>query len=214
MSHLPIVMVLLGLLLQWGFPTAVAQQPAAPQTVPPAGVGEPSPPAVPASGWEVRFGLGFPSVTVESDSLNRRLEGGKVAESGVVMNLDLLLESIRIGYVRQLYRKTLSEDVRFEGASAETLSFDSDQVWIFHGLRALDALYLGYGLGWQRRTVRVRSGGMILVEKSESGFMGGLVAEWAFSLPFSLNLRIFSDLNGGFIEQRGAALQFNYQAEF
>ena len=40
---------------------------------------------------------------------------------------------------------------------------DSDQFWGFHGWRPHHSLYLGYGLGWQRRQIRLQRGGTVAI---------------------------------------------------
>lgn len=168
--------------------------------------------ADPARG--IRFGLGFPFLEVTSDSLNQDVAGGKFGDTGLMLNLEVLLGSFQVGYVRQIYRKSLDADVTFNASGVDTLAFDADQVWGFHVFRAGGSLTLGYGLGLQRRAVRLLLNDVAIFEKAESGALAGLMAEWAFAPPFSLNLRLFQDLSGDILRQRGVSLQLNYGAGF
>lgn len=162
----------------------------------------------------IRFGLGFPLVEVTSDSLNQDISGGKVTDTGLMLNLDIMLGAFQLGYVHQVYRKSLGADVTYDGSQADTLAFDADQVWGFHVFRVGGSLTLAYGLGLQRRAVRVLLNEVTIFEEAETGLLAGLTADWTFAPPFSLNLRLFQDLSGDTLRQRGVSLQFNYSAGF
>jgi hypothetical protein len=162
----------------------------------------------------VQFGLGFPYLEVESRYLDEPIQGGAPASRGVYITVQAALESFRLGYVRHLFRAPLPEGATFAGAAASELAFDSDQLWAFHGVRPLSSLYLGYGLGWQYRQVRVRRDGLTLLRRSEQGWLSGLMADWAVGLPFSLQLRLFQHLEGDLIRERGATLQLSYLAGY
>ena len=162
----------------------------------------------------VQFGLGLPYLEVKSEPLGVELRGGKTASTGVIINLDAVLDDFRIGYARQLYRRELPAGTQVAGKDADLLSFDGDQIWGFHGVRVRRDLYLGYGLAWQHRRIRVLQGERTLLERTESSFAAGLMADYALALPFSLQVRAFADIGSGFIEQRGAALLLTFMAGF
>lgn len=162
----------------------------------------------------IRFGLGFPLVEVTSDSLNQEVKGGKFSDTGLMLNLEVMLGAFQVGYVHQVYRKSLDADVTYNGSQADTLAFDADQVWGFHVFRVGGSLTFAYGLGLQRRAVRVLLNDVTIFQEAESGVLAGLRAGWAFAPPFSLNLRLFQELSGDTLRQRGVSLQFNYYAGF
>lgn len=151
---------------------------------------------------------------VRSDRLNRPVEGGALSDTGVMLNVDLLQGGFRFGYARHLYRRTLPGGTLFEGQPVDTLAFDADQLWVFHGWNAAESVYLGYGLGAQRRRTRVLEQGATVAEDTESGFLLGLGLEWVMAGPFLLNLRLFGDLGDGFITQQGASLQLTFHSDF
>ncbi|MEE8436347.1 MAG: hypothetical protein V3S64_16290, partial [bacterium] len=165
-------------------------------------------------GRGIRFGLGFPMLEVSSDSLNQDIAGGKFSDTGLMLNLEVMLGAFQLGYVRQLYRKSLDADVTYNGSQADTLAFDADQVWGFHVFRAGGSLTFAYGLGLQRRAVRVLLNDVTIFEEAETGLLAGLTADWTFAPPFSLQLRLFQDLSGDTLRQRGVSLQLNYGRGF
>jgi hypothetical protein len=165
-------------------------------------------------GWGLHFGLGLPVLEVRSDGLDVRLEGGKPASQGALAHVEAVWGAWRAGYARQWYRRDLPAGTVFEGAAAERLAFDSDQVWGFHGVRPAYGLYLGYGLGWQRRRVRVLGAAQPAQDRLGSSFMAGLMVDWAVGLPFVLQLRLFQDLSADVVEVRGASLQLSYIVPF
>lgn len=162
----------------------------------------------------LHFGVGLPVMDVRSEQLGERLQGGAPVDRGVLMHVDAVSDPWRFGYVRQLFRANLPEGTTFAGASVDALAIDSDQLWAFHGWRVHHSVYLGYGLGWQRRRVRVLSEGYPVRTLSESTFMAGLLADWVFRAPFALELRAFGDLSEGFVETRGTSLQLSYTVGF
>ena len=160
------------------------------------------------------FGLGLPYADVRSERLNVRLKGGKLSQTGVLVHVEGVSDPFRFGYVRQLYRADLPAGTTLEGIALDGLSFDSDQLWVFHGFRPHHSLYAGYGLGWQRRLIRLLDRGVVLDARTESGGLGGVLVDWALGLPFSLQLRAFGDLKPGFIQARAASLQLSFIAAF
>ena len=143
-----------------------------------------------------------------------RVKGGKLSQTGVLVHVEGVSDPFRFGYARQLYRADLPAGTTFEGTALDGLSFDSDQLWVFHGLRPHHSLYAGYGLGWQRRLIRLLQGGIVQDSRKESGGLGGVLVDWALGLPFSLQVRAFGDLKPGFIQARTASLQLSFIAAF
>lgn len=162
----------------------------------------------------IHFGLGLPVMDVRSETLDVRVKGGAPAERGVLLHVEAVLHAFRVGYARQLFRADLPPETVLEGTAVDGLAIDSHQLWAFHGWRVHHSVYLGYGLGWQRRRIRVLSGETAARARSGSAFMAGLVADWAFRLPFALQLRAFEDLSDGFVVARGASLQLAYTVGF
>ncbi|HKI97363.1 MAG TPA: hypothetical protein VKB51_02700 [bacterium] len=204
-------------------PAVPAAAPVAPAPVPlPADLGPevpvptPTPllPGQPDPRRGLQFGLGLPVVDLHSEKLGVHLRGGKPSQTGVMLQVDAVRDPFRLGYVRQLYRTDLPAGTTLDGQAVDALSVDSDQLWAFHGFRLWHSLYLAYGLGWQRRQIRLLEAGVAVRGLSESGFVGGLQADWAVALPFSLQLRLFGDLRPGLVELRVATLQLAFIAAF
>jgi hypothetical protein len=166
----------------------------------------------PGSG--LQFGLGLPVVDLRSEALGVHLQGGKPSQTGVLLQVEALWDPFRAGYARQLYRTELPAGTTLDGMAVDALSFDSDQFWAFHGFRPYHSLYLGYGLGLQRRQVRVLAAGLPVRTLNEATLQGGLLADWAVGPPFSLELRLFGDVRGRFLRERAAALQLAFTAAF
>ncbi len=96
----------------------------------------------------------------------------------------------------------------------ERLALDADQLWAFHGFRVHHTVYLGYGLGWAHRQLRLSDGGATRRTVSESGFLAGLMVDWTVGLPYGLQLRYFQDLESGLVRARAATLQLTFLVEF
>jgi hypothetical protein len=204
-------------------PVPAAQAPGAPEgeplrmdlgperpipTPPPLRPGRPDPTA------GVQFGLGFPVMDVQAEALGVQLRGGKLSETGVLMHVEVLWEPFRLGYARQLYRTDLPAGTTLDGNPVDALRFDADQLWGFHGWRPHHRLYLGYGLGLQRRVVRVQLGTTDVLADSETILLAGLLAEWAVGPPYVLQVRVFRDLQEGFLLAQGLSLQLGFTAAF
>lgn len=162
----------------------------------------------------LQFGLGLPYTVVTSDALDVRLEGGTLTSTGAIVNLDAAVGPFRIGYVRQLYRRPLPEGTQYRGSPVDFLSFDSDELWAFHGFRPVYPLYLAYGLGWRHRLVRLLVDNAVQTTERESQFAAGLMVDYAVALPFTLQLRYTQDLSGTLVRQQSLALHLTYVAPF
>lgn len=162
----------------------------------------------------LHFGLGFPYMDIRSDALDVRVKGGKPFSSGVLLHVEGVWGAWRAGYARQLVRFALPPGTALDGTTVSTLAIDANQVWGFHGFRPHHSLYLGYGLGWQHRLLRLRDQGTLVDTRPDSSFLAGLMADWDVALPFALQLRLFEDLGEGLVQARGASLQLAFTVEF
>jgi hypothetical protein len=214
-------------------PAGAAESPAPPPAAPPAG-GVPAEEGLPAElGPErpvptpeplqpgradprhgLQIGLGLPVVDLRSEALALHLRGGKPSQTGVLMQVDWVSDPYRAGYARQLYRTGLPEGTALDGTAVDALSFDADQLWGFLGFRPAHSLYLGAGLGWQRRVIRLLAGAAQVSLVREQNPLAGLLADWSVGLPFSLQLRVCEDLRPGLLRVQTASLQLALTAAF
>lgn len=162
----------------------------------------------------LQIGLGLPAVEVRAPALDVRLNAGAPSQTGAMLQVAWVGEYFRFGYARQLYRNALPNGTTLDGQAVDALAFDSDQFWSFVGWRPFSPLYLGLGAGWQRRLIRVLSGGTVQQYLDESRFLQGLMLDWALGPPFSLQLRLFRDWRPGFLQVRAASLQLAITAPF
>lgn len=167
---------------------------------------------LPIPGLEMSVGLTV--VDLRANGLGVHLKGGTPSQTGALFQVDWVGRYLRLGYARQLYRNALPVGTTLDGQTADAISYDSDQFWSFAGLRPFERLYLGVGLGWERRFVRVLQGSTALRNAAESRFMDGLLADLTLSPPFSLQLRVFQDLRPGFVKVRVGTLQLAFTAAY
>ncbi len=175
--------------------------------------------------WGFQFGWGLHHLTVEAPGLNEEFQPRSFTKDGTSLTLDFVLGGFRLGYIRQYFRREPARGILFEGAWVTLVGFESDQFWAYHGFRPWRLLYLGYGLGWQRREISVKretvlaSGATVsapTIGITESVAMGGLMLDWAFALPFSLQVRTVREEGGAgrFLRVSGETLILAYVAPF
>lgn len=158
----------------------------------------------------IQFGAGTHGITVKSEPLQTELQKEGTFSDGGGIHIDWLLDSLRLSYVRQLYRPEIPAGLSYENQTLSRLAFDSDQLWAFHGFRPWYPLYLGYGLGYQRREITLTTTGSEIIQFSESLAMAGLMMDYAFAPPASLQIRFVWEDDGGFVQATGYYLFLSY----
>lgn len=158
----------------------------------------------------IQFGAGTHGITVKSEPLQTVLQRDSSFSDGAGLHVDWLLDSVRLSYVRQIYRPEIPDGLSYENQTLSRLSFDSDQLWAFHGFRPWYPLYLGYGFGFQRREITLTTTAGEKIEFSESLAMAGLVMDFAFAPPASIQIRFVWEDDGGFLQATGYYLFLSY----
>lgn len=198
-----------------------AGKPARGQESPPVLPPEPAAPLVPSAPLRGEYVFTYPGLhillgdhflAVRGEGLNRSSKPGGGFSDGASVGLDWVGEYFRVGYLRQAYRDQLSRGTRYRGVPVSLLAIDADQVWGYAGLRPWRSLYLGAGLGAQRRRIRFtpRDPADSPVVKDESLLSLGFILEYALLPPFLVQLRYTSDLPGGAVEVTGTTLVLAY----
>lgn len=160
----------------------------------------------------IQFGIGTHNLTVTSEPLQTELPRKGSFSDGATLHVDWLLDSFRLSYLRQQYRPELDagQMPAYEGKTLERIAFDSDQVWAYHGWRPWYPLYLGYGLGFLRREVSLTADDNTKKEFSESLAMAGLLLDYAFTAPVSIQIRMVWEDDGGFFQVSGNIIFLSY----
>lgn len=159
----------------------------------------------------LRFGLGIQQMQVASSALDIELDGKPPFADGVLISMDAILGNFRLGYARRIYRRDLPPDTTLDGQAVDFLAFESDQLWVFHGISPLRTLYLGYGAGvMSRRYTLLPADGSDAVQDTEALAVGGLMADYAFAPPFTLQLRLTADGGGRLARVWAATLTLAY----
>jgi len=159
----------------------------------------------------LRFGLGIQQMHVQSPALDTALDGKPPFADGVLLSLDAILGDFRVGYARRIYRRDLPENTTLDGQAVDFLAFESDQLWVFHGFSPLRTLYLGYGAGvMSRRYTFLPADDGAPVQDTEALAVGGLMADYAFAPPFTLQLRLTADGGGKLVRVWAATLTLAY----
>ena len=164
--------------------------------------------------WGIQFGAGFHNVTVKSGPLDTQFDEVSPFSDGGSLHVDWLLGAFRVGYLRQVYRPELTQPTTFEGQILSRVAFESDQLWGFHGVRPWRPLYLGYGLGIQRREITLTLADTSQRSFSETLAMAGLVLDFDFAPPLSLQIRAVREEGGGFFQLTGQTIFLSYVAPY
>jgi hypothetical protein len=93
------------------------------------------------------------------------------------------------------------------------LALESDALWAHAGLRPAKPLYLGLGLGAERRRYRFTLRGQgpnDTKDLEETALAGGALLEYDFRLPYALQVRYAQDLTGPRIELSGWTVLIAY----
>jgi hypothetical protein len=164
--------------------------------------------------WGFQFAWGLHNLDLEVPEVGTTFEPRSLTKDGVSLTLELVLGAFRLGYLRQVFRREPSEAIIFRGDTVTLLGYESDQFWAFHGFRPWAALYLGYGLGWQRREISVQRTSEAQVAFSEDLAMAGVILDWAFTPPFSLQVRSVREEGGKFFRVSGETILLAYIVPF
>jgi len=160
----------------------------------------------------VQITAGIQRVAVQSDELGIKVQDPNFLSSGGTFGVDFVWPSFRVGYSHMAYRQTLPDSAQYKNVALSLLGVDADQLWVFHGLRLGKTVFLGYGVGWQQRLISVypKDTTLSATEFTESGLIGGLMAEMALYPPFFFSLRLFQDQKKGLLETRGANMFLSF----
>ncbi len=195
-------------------PAPILAEPRAGRTVSPAPAGLPEV-IFPFPG--IQLLLGFHQFSVHSDELDQTLGPGGIFSTGATFGLDWVGEYVRFGYLRQVYRKDLPFSTRHRGRDASFLGYEADQLWGHAGIRPVRDLFLGLGLGVQRRRIEISvrdSGTGAEFEIEETVVSADAIAEYTLALPFLIQLRYVRDFPGAFVEVEGTTVFLAYIVPF
>ncbi|MBI4081264.1 MAG: hypothetical protein HY423_01505 [Candidatus Lambdaproteobacteria bacterium] len=169
-----------------------------------------------------QIALGSPFLTLRSEETGAELGSGPLFARGAELNAMAVWSAARLGYARSVYRGKLTSAAQYKGDAFNFVGIESDQLWLFHGLRAGRAWFFGYGLGVQQRLVQLRqcSGrdatttcSDVAAVKETLG-IGALMIEWSFATPFSLQLRETWDESGHLLSLSGHTVLLAYIVPF
>jgi len=163
----------------------------------------------------IQIALGAPFLTVQSDRLTDDLGAGTLFSRGAQVGVARVWRHFRLVYERLVYRVELPEEIAYSDAKGNFLAIEADQLWLFHGGRPTESLYLGYGLGVQRRQLRLldcppTGACATSADTSETVGMAGLLAEWSFRRPFSLQLGLVREAEGKLVTLSGYVVRLAY----
>ncbi len=172
----------------------------------------------------IQIGIGPQYVTVLSDEMQLKNPPQPSFADGGTLSLDVVLGTWRLGYSKQFLRRPLITPVSYRGFSANFIGVDTDQFWAFYGWRPSISLYLGAGLGGEYRLIRLGSNFVNPTTQTVSTVdtrtvvevqaVGAVLADWAFSPPFSLQVRYEQEEGGHLLEVDGLTFEIAYLVSF
>lgn len=163
--------------------------------------------------------LGFHQFSVHSDELDQTLGPGGIFSTGATFGLDWVGEYFRFGYLRQVYRKDLpfTTKSKYRGTEVSFLGYEADQLWGHAGIRPVRDLFLGVGLGLQRRRIEISVRNSATGEEfeiEETVVSADAIVEYTLALPFLIQLRYVRDFPGPFLEVEGTTVFLAYIVPF
>ena len=165
--------------------------------------------------WGFRFGIGVQYISINSSRLQLSLPEGSPFSDGALIVLEAVLRTTRLAFARQVYRHLLPPGTALDGAALNFMSFESDQFWIFQGLNPVPNLYLGAGLGWESRRYNfLLEGGGTPMRRDEAVLKAGLLVDYTFAIPFSLQVRSTMEEPGRLVQVTGTTLSLAYHIPF
>ncbi len=167
---------------------------------------------LPDSGVEVSAGP--ISVSVESHVLQFKQGPQDFFTDGAILSADVVLDNWRLAYSKLLLRRSLESGTTYQGTPVDFLGVDVDQFWAFYGWRPGHALYLGAGVAYEYRLVRLSAAGANVVTLTENLGAGALIADWAVSPPVMLQFRVLQEEGGHIVTISGTTYQLGYIVPF
>lgn len=206
-----------------------AQDYAPPEPGPPSAVPEPPAPKPPSGGFPVEIGgdrprgasqgssanavlnsgveigVGALFVSLNSRVLNVQQGPGSILSDGLLITATYLAGNWRLEYAKLLLRRDLPKGTVYGNDAVNNLAVDADQFLAIYGWRPVYPLYLGGGLGYEHRVVRI---GSTVAALTDNPLLAAAVAEWAVSPPVTLQLRAFQEEQVDLLTIGGLVLQF------
>ena len=167
---------------------------------------------LPGSGMEI--GVGSTFLSIESETLHLKQGPKGFLGDGAILSVDLVLETVRLGYVKMFVRRGLEAGTTYHGTAVDFLGVDADQLWAFYGWRPVSTVYLGAGVGFEYRLVRLSGAGVNITTLTETLGLGALIVDWAVSSPRTVQFRIVQEETGHLVTMSGTALQLGYIVPF
>jgi hypothetical protein len=167
---------------------------------------------LPDSGVEV--GAGALSVSVESHLLQFKQGPQDLLSDGAILSADVVLDDWRLSYSKVLLRRHLESGAFYQGNAVDFIGVDEDQFWAFYGWRPHHSLYLGAGVGYEYRLVRLSVDGAPVATLTENLGAGAVVASWAIAPPITLQFRAFQEEGGRIITVSGTTFELGYIVPF
>lgn len=158
------------------------------------------------------YAVNFKDVTYTSSGLHVKRQ--TPFSNGASLSLNWLMDSFQLGFTRQVFRHSPPAATFYSGAELSLVSFTSDEIWAYHGFRPWLELYLGYGLGYARREIILYHSNGGLTGLTESVPLGMLLADWSFSVPFSLRLKVHKEGDENRLKIMGTSLHLAYLIPF
>ena len=162
----------------------------------------------------VEVSAGPTSVSIESHELQFKQGPKELFSDGAILSADVVLDDWRLAYSKLLLRRTLEPGSFYRGTQVDFLGVDVDQFWAFYGWRPGHSLYLGAGVGYEYRLIRLSAAGTNVATLTENLGVAALIADWAVSPPIMLQFRLFQEEGGRLITISGTTYQLGYIVPF
>jgi hypothetical protein len=159
--------------------------------------------SLPDTGIEI--GVGALVVNLDSRVLNVQQGPGPFLSDGLQFTAAYLLGDWRLEYGKLLLRRDLPKRTPYGENLVTYLAVDADQFMVFYGWRPIYPLYLGGGLGYEHRVVRIMS---TVATLTDNPLLAAVLAEWAVAPPVTLQLRAFQEQQMDLLTLSGMTLQF------
>ncbi|MBI3994136.1 MAG: hypothetical protein HY342_12750 [Candidatus Lambdaproteobacteria bacterium] len=165
--------------------------------------------------WGFRFGIGLQYLSVSSSQLHVSFAEGAPFSDGALIVLEAVLRNTRVAFARRIYRQPLPTGTTLQGDTLTFMGIESDQFWVFQGLHPVPTLYLGAGVGWEsRRYSFLLERGGAPVRRDQAVLKAGLLVDYMFADPFSLQVRSTTEEPGRLVQITGTTLVLAYHIPF
>lgn len=122
--------------------------------------------------------------------------------SGGMMGLEWVFPRARIGYLRQVFRQVPSP--KGSAAPYTQVGADTDQFWIHGGWRPTETVFIGLGVAYSFRLMRLGlTGGSEGILGVQGLWQSDAMVEWVFKHPFAMSLRYVGDVSDSPLYMRG-----------